>query len=343
MTAALRILSPGVLATIQDLGRPSFQHLGVPVSGALDAFSLRLGNVLLRNDPGAGALEMCYSGLQLEAAHGPVRILVAGPCEGTIEGLAPLSVTPWRSECLRAGDRLLLGSVKNASCAYLIVAGGFRIPLVLGSMSTYTRGSFGGFAGRALAEGDEIPTAAAIDEPEVELPSPPQYEKGPVRIVPGPQDDYFTNNASEVLYGERFTVSTAADRVGIRLDGPRLEHSRLADIPSDGTVHGMIQVPPSGQPIILLNDRQTTGGYPKIGTVITADLPRVGRLVPNQEIHFMRVTPAEAVKIAREREQELLRIIATARAARIQPVLTTDQLLSTNLVGGVVTAFDGMV
>src|SRR5215211_1476505 len=104
------------------------------------------------------------------------------------------------------------------------------------SMSTYTRGSFGGFAGRALAEGDEIPTAAAIDEPEVELPSPPQYEKGPVRIVPGPQDDYFTNNASEVLYGERFTVSTAADRVGIRLDGPRLEHSRLADIPSDGTV-----------------------------------------------------------------------------------------------------------
>jgi allophanate hydrolase subunit 2 len=209
-------------------------------------------------------------------------------------------------------------------------------------MSTYTRGEFGGVAGRALRRGDVLPVAEANDRSEIELPSPPQDGDSPIRVIPGPQDDYFTDRAFAALYEQPFTVSSAADRIGLRLDGPSLEHSRPADIPSDGTVHGMIQVPPSGQAIILLNDRQTTGGYPKIATVITADLPRVGRLIPTRQLRFAPVTPAEGVQLARERARDFERILATARPVGRQAHLTTDLLLSTNLVGGVVTAMEDL-
>jgi biotin-dependent carboxylase-like uncharacterized protein len=338
--AALRVLSPGFLATVQDLGRVSFQHLGVPVSGALDTFSLRLGNALLGNTLGDAGIEMCYAGVHVEVVDGPVRVLVAGPCGGRIEGSTPRAVIAWRSERLQPGDRLMLGPVRKASCAYLIVEGGVRLAPVLGSLSTYTRGEFGGLDGRALRRGDVLPLAEATDRSEIAIATPPQDDDSPIRVIPGPQDDYFTERAFTALYGEPFAVSSAADRIGLRLEGATLEHSRPADIPSDGTVHGMIQVPPSGQPIILLSDRQTTGGYPKIATVISADLPRVGRLVPGQKLRFAPVTPTEGVRLAREGAQEFQRILATALAVPGQPGLTTDLLLSTNLVGGVVTAFE---
>jgi biotin-dependent carboxylase-like uncharacterized protein len=347
MNAALRFHSPGLLTTLQDLGRVGYQHLGIPVSGALDPVSLSAANLLVGNPPGTAALEIAYQGPSFAVEADSVRIACAGaaaPIEieagagGRGRRLAMLHSTR-----LKRGDRVRIGALSGGATLYLAVAGGFEVPCVLGSRSTLLRAGIGGSNGRALAAGDRIPLCQsnAVERGEVMLTSldlsPPEV----FRIILGPQDDYFTAEALRLLTEATFTVTAASDRMGMRLDGPRLAHSKGYNIVSDGIAPGAIQVPGNGLPIVLLADRQTTGGYPKLATVISADLPALGRLTPGTSLRFARVSIEEAEASRRALASELAalpgRIVAAPPAAGIDEAA----LQQANLVSGMIDALGG--
>jgi biotin-dependent carboxylase-like uncharacterized protein len=274
-----------------------------------------------------------------------VRVAFAGastPVDVLDESDAARRLPPLHSVRLVRGQRLRIGALAGA-VAYLAVEGGFAVEPMLGSRSTYTRAGIGGFAGRAVAAGDLLPlageTAAEREErmlPALDLAPPARF-----RIALGPQDDYFTEAAIRTLLESTYTVSPATDRMGMRLDGPKLEHAKGFNIVSDGIAPGAIQVPGNGLPIVLLADRQTTGGYPKIATVISAAIPALGRLTPGAKIAFEAVD-IEAAEIA---ARQLAADIA-AMAARITPVrrdaaIDATRLMGENLVSGVVNAREG--
>lgn len=339
----LRVLEPGLHTTVQDFGRFGAQALGVPVSGALDPDALRIANALVGNAPGEAALEILHAGPLLEIAAPALRLaLAAYGGEMVIEGAERRSVPPWRSVTLREGARVRIVAAREAVCCYLAIGGGPDVPLVAGSRSTYARGGFGGWQGRALAAGDEIPLRqiAAPAGPERRLAPPPAVGDGPLRIVLGPQDDHFTAAAIATLCDSEYVVSAAADRMGLRLEGPKLAHRLGHDIISDGTAAGALQVPGDGRPVLLLADRQTTGGYPKIGAVCTADLPRAGRLRPGNLVRFTVIDVAAAQAARRAHEAALV-----ATIARITPVaegrIDDDALRRVNLISGVVRGADG--
>ena len=310
----LLVLEPGLLTTVQDLGRHGHQRIGVPVCGALDAELLRVANLLAGNPPGAAALEVTHSGPLLEARAGSVRVAVAGDCEvqriagdGTVTAL-----TPWRSLVLRGGERLRVGRVRGGLRCVVAVEGGVDVAPVLGSRSTYLRGGFGGVQGRALRRGDVLPLQRgyAGHHPDVRLPASivqdaRLLEAGgacTVHAVPGPQDGAVDGASLDALFTTEMAVSARSDRVGLRLDGLRLRHRDAAEIVSDGCAPGSVQVPGSGQPIVLLADRGTTGGYAKVATVAGADLPRLARLRPGAGLRLERVDVAAAEALRRRRE-----------------------------------------
>ncbi len=338
MNAGLRVLDPGLHTTVQDLGRIGYQALGVPVSGALDGFALRLGNALVDNPPEKAALEILYSGPALEVAADSVRVAVAGiGAAMALEGERGHIVPAWQSASLLRGDvfRIILGAA--SMCAYLVVEGGIAVPSVLGSASTYLRAGLGGFEGRALRRGDLVPVAGAhaSERAERHLPAPLATGDRPIRVILGPQRECFTEEAVAALLDAEFRVSTSADRMGMRLDGPMLHHRDGWDIVSDAIATGAIQVPGSGQPILLLADHQTTGGYPKIATVISADLPVVGRRRPGDKLRFEAVTVAEAEQLARDEEQRLTALIASFEA--VGGGIDVGTLYAGNLISGVVS------
>ena len=291
MSAAFEVIDGGLMTTLQDLGRIGHQAQGMPTAGALDAGNLRLANVLVGNEQGEAGLEMRILGPTLKVAAKSVRVALTGT-----EGFVEISGSEGRriveagcSGTLHEGETLRVGAMRDTAVAYLAVEGGFDVPRLYGSRSTYVNGGFGGFEGRGLKAKDHVPLArdAASEGEEVVCLSPLTYRsEGPIRIVPGPQDYYFSVAGLEAFFGEEFTLSAEANRMGIRLEGPVIEHSKGADINSDGIVTGSIQVPGSGQPIILLADHQTTGGYPKIGTVASADISRLGRIGPGARLRF---------------------------------------------------------
>ena len=220
---------------------------------------------------------------------------------------------------LREGDIVRVAAFADTALAYLAITGGIDVPEVFGSRSTFLRGGFGGLNGRALAIGDRLPLArvSAPEEPCLTLLSPPRFvQSATLRAVPGPQADHFQEEAFAALFGNRFTVSRDLDRMGMRLEGPELMHKGTADIVSDGTVPGALQVPGSRQPILLLADCQTIGGYAKIATVISADLPAAGRLLPGAEVRFRKVDVAEAEDARAEAEQILRHILSSLAIIR---------------------------
>lgn len=343
MTAGLKVLSPGLYTTVQDLGRFGYQAQGVPVSGALDAVALRLGNAVVGNPAGAAALEILFSGPRLEVIADRVRVAVAGCGAALALGDGGRIVPAWQSVTLLAGDvfHILLG--RESVCAYLAVEGGIAVPLVLDSASTYVRAALGGDAGRPLRRGDVVPLAIgyAPERGELRLPSPPPAAADQlIHIVLGPQQDYFTGDALAALLEVEFRISKDADRMGMRLDGPRLRHRQGWDIVSDAIATGAIQVPGSGQPILLLADHQTTGGYPKIATVISADLPVVGRRRPGDAIGFAAVSIEAAEQSARDAEQSITALIASLEPAPDGGGIDLASLYAGNLISGVVTATD---
>jgi biotin-dependent carboxylase-like uncharacterized protein len=347
MKPALRVLAPGLMTTLQDQGRPGYQHLGIPVSGALDRVGLGAANAIVGNPMGIGALEIAYHGPTLAVEADSVRVAFAGgpvvvevlPDHGAASGERMPLLTSVR---LRRGEVLRIGALTASAVGYLAVEGGFAAVPVLGSQSTYARAGLGGFAGRALHSGDLLPLrqSRAEEREEAVLAALDLAPPGRIRVVLGPQDDFFTERGKRTLLEGAFTVSAASDRMGMRLVGPALEHSRGSNIVSDGIAPGSIQVPGNGLPIILLADRQTTGGYPKIATVISADLPALGRLAPGAKVAFTAVSVAEAEA---EHRQLAARLAALPRqVVRVPraPTLDAAALLRVNLVSGVVSAHD---
>jgi allophanate hydrolase len=339
MIPGLKVIAPGPHTTIQDFGRTGYRYIGVPVSGALDPIALALANALVGNAESAPALEMLMQGPTLEVMAASVRIsLVGGTKTMDIEGANSRRVPSGQSVRLVRGERLSVGPLEQSACAYLAIEGGLDVPLCLGSASTYTRARLGGFRGRAVAPGDVLPIrqedVAARSERMLATVSDFRGDQ-PIRVVLGPQLDYFTEDAVRTLLSATYTVSARADRMGYRLDGPTLTHAKGCNIVSDGIAVGSIQVPGSGQPIVLLADAQTTGGYPKIATVTSADVPLVGRRRPGEPIRFAAVTQEQAESIRREQAQNLRQWLSDVR-----PVdrVNLTALHAANLIGGVTDA-----
>lgn len=345
MSAALKVLQPGLCTTVQDLGRVGYQALGVPVAGALDPVALRLANALVGNPENTAGLEILMQGPTFEVEADGVRVALAGtdsPLE--ILGDEPRRVPPWRSVTLTRGQKFRVGVLQGAAAAILAVAGGFAIEPCMGSQSTYVRGAMGGFHGRPLRMGDALPLKrdSAPDGGDGQLARAPDLgHDDPIRVVLGPQADYFTDAATRAFLAGPYTVSREADRMGMRLDGPDLQHRETFNIVSDGIANGAIQVPGSRQPILLLADRQTTGGYPKIATVISADLPKVGRRRPGDRIRFLAVSVEEAEVAARTAESDVAKLIAGIQPATDAGLLDLASLYDGNLISGVVSGTDG--
>lgn len=338
MSGDLLVRRAGPSTTVQDLGRWGHQRFGVPVSGALDTTALRLANAVVGNPEGMAGLEIRLAGPDLVVEADGVRCALGGAVEAYLGDDPPIALEPWRSFAAHRGQVVRIKRVVEGAVGYLAVAGGFALGPVLGSQSTYTRAALGGLDGRVLGDGDRLPLARARVEPrdELALAERPSAEAGPLRVVLGPQHDAFTDEALATFLDAAFTVGREADRMGIRLDGPRLTHRTDANIISDGVATGAIQVPANGQPIVLLADRGTVGGYTKIATVISADLPRTGRLVPGAEVRFASVTLNEAIAARRAAEAEIGRLIAGLRPVPALGGLDEATLLIENLISGVV-------
>jgi biotin-dependent carboxylase-like uncharacterized protein len=339
MTPGLKVLAPGLYTTVQDLGRTGYQAIGVPVSGALDSFGLRLANALAGNPQGAAALEILVSGPTLEVAAKSVRVALVGLSAGLeIRGGPPRLLPAGRSVILAQGEVFQVVVGRKSGCCYLAVAGGIAVPLVLGSASTYVRAAIGGLDGRALRQGDIVPLAIARAPERTELRVPAALSAladQPIRLVLGPQQEYFTADALATLVEAEFHVSKDSDRMGMRLDGPRLDHRAGWDIVSDAIATGSIQVPGSGQPIVLLADHQTTGGYPKIATVISADLPAISRCRPGDPVRFVAVEIDEAEELCRQEEHRLAQLIAALEPVSEPAGLDLGSLYDKNLISGV--------
>lgn len=292
------MLEPGLQTTIQDLGRPGLMRYGVTPGGALDRAALILGNRLVGNEPEAAALEITLVGPRLRFAQPAIAALTGANLGATLGGAA----TPrWEPFAVAAGDELAFRPPGgDGARAYLCLAGGLAVEPVMGSRSTDLFGGFGGWRGRALVAGDELPVGAE-HEPAAALlrrrlvGPPPRHDPGdPVRVVLGPQAERFTPDGMATLLAATYTVSPKADRMGLRLDGPPVAHRDGADLVSEGIAHGAIQVPGDGRPIVLLGARQTIGGYPKPATAIGADLDGLGQRRPGDPVRFAAVEPAEA-------------------------------------------------
>jgi biotin-dependent carboxylase-like uncharacterized protein len=267
----IEVLAAGPLTTVQDRGRPGFAHLGVPPSGAADPQALALGNRLVGNDAGASGLEATLSGPRLRFRAAALVALTG----------AEARAQPFE---IAAGEVLELGRFAHGVRAYVSVRGGIDVEPVLGSRSTDL---LSGLGPPQLREGDVLPIGREPStRPEYDVETPPPLAAEPrLRLLPGPRDDWFAPSALKLLAGS-WRVSPSSNRVGVRLEGPRIEWERREELLSEGLVTGSLQVPPSGQPILLLNDHPTTGGYPVLGVVHADDLSLVGQLRPGQRVSF---------------------------------------------------------
>lgn len=317
MKSALKFLTSGIQTSVQDAGRFGYRDVGVPVSGPLDRVSFRLANALVGNPPGAAALEMIYQGPSLEVQADSVRIaLVGGGVTMEVRSANRRIITAGRSARLVRGEVLRIGRLSDSNCAYLAIEGGIDVETTLGSRSTYARAGIGGHEGRLLRREDMLCVTQTTADVRGELALPRSIESTadqPIRVVLGPQREYFTDAAVASFLSSQYTVSAQADRMGFRLDGPKLAHAGPYDLASDGIVPGAIQVPGSGLPIVLMVDAPTTGGYPKIATVISADVPVLGRHKPGDVIRFAAVDVGTAESLRREQEASIEHWISVLR------------------------------
>ena len=304
--SVIKIISPGLLSTIQDLGRYGFQHLGIPESGAMDKFALRVGNSLLGNPENRAAIEITGIGPSLIFLENIEIAITGANLSPKINGS---TIPQWQNILISKNDHLTFEDAIDGFRSYICIKGGIDCPNVLGSKSTFLKGQFGGIEGRSLKENDII--LANADRNNI-LPSkklPPEYTN-PIygnhhilRIILGPQNNHFTDNALSTLVESQYKITLESDRVGYRLEGPELEHIDKPDILSDGSPPGAIQIPGNGQPTILMADRGTTGGYAKIGTIISTDISQIAQASPGQIITFQIVNQEEASALRQAQEQ----------------------------------------
>ena len=308
---AFRVIDGGPLTTVQDAGRPGLRRYGIPASGAMDQFAYRVANLLAGNPETAPALEVMFPGLALEALA-DVTIAIAGADLDAHIGDRPAPT--WAAVRLPPGVRLEFRSLKSGCRAYVAAAGGFEAPAFLGSRSTFLKGRIGA----AVQAGDVLAVPSAPPSPPTLASLPPELMRPlptpfTIRVIPGPQAGHFTARGTATFLESEYTVSPKSDRQGIRTEGPAIETVRGSDIITDPTPLGAVQVPGDGQPIILLRDGQSTGGYAKIGVVISADLDWFGQMVAGDALRFQAVTRDEALAIARDCRQRLDAIAARLR------------------------------
>jgi biotin-dependent carboxylase-like uncharacterized protein len=301
----LAVQDPGPQTTVQDQGRIGYLRVGIPTSGPMDGWAFAVGNRLVGNREGAAGLECTLVGPRVEFADERLVAVTGAEMPVTLNGA---EILRWAAFRVRAGDVLKLGSTRAGVRSYLLVEGGIATPPALGSRATYLRGQLGGHEGRALRRDDLIPLgpAGAGRPRQLRRELVPGYpDTVDAHVVLGPQDDRFTAAGLAAFLAGPYEVLPQADRMGARLRGPRIEHGQGHDIVSDGIPLGGIQVVGDGQPIVLLVDRQSTGGYPKIATVCSFDIGRIGQLRPGQWVRFRPVSVAEAHLIRRTRHQDI--------------------------------------
>ncbi len=307
--AMIKIINPGLFTTIQDRGRWGYQRFGMSVAGAMDLFSLRVGNMLVGNPEYDAALEATLLGPEILFDCDEL-ISVTGANMGPKINNIPVPM--WTTLSVKSGDRLSFSKIQSGLRAYISFSKGLDVPEIMGSKSTFIRGALGGHEGRKLNSKDEIPLGnKSICDTGSYLPKEftPKYTKdNTIRVVLGPQDDYFTDEAKETFLNSKYIITTEADRMGYRLDGPKIQHIEGADIISDGIVFGSVQVPGHGSPIIMMADRQTTGGYTKIATVITPDLPILAQMNPGSTMNFKSISIEESHKLYRDYEKRFEQI-----------------------------------
>jgi antagonist of KipI len=300
------VQSPGSFTTVQDLGREGFGALGVSPSGAADAISLRIGNRLVENPEAAAGLEMTLVGGTFEFPQGAVLALTGSDFGATLDG-APVAL--WTSIGIRPGRTLRVGPTRGGARCYLCVQGAISVLPLMGSASTHVLSGIGGFEGRALRKGDRLPVGApsarfrerTTAASAIERLSPRKV----LRFTPGPQNDWFPESSRRLLCEATYRVREESNRMGLRLDGPPIATSSEEEMITEGVSLGAIQVPPGGHPIIVFVEQQTTGGYPKIANVISADFHSLGQLRPRDEIRFERVEMETARRLLKEQEELL--------------------------------------
>jgi antagonist of KipI len=297
-----KILKPGLQTTVQDSGRLGYQQYGISPSGVMDSYSMKLANILIGNPAGEAVLEAAIVGPSLEALNDVSIAICGGDLQPMVNGQ---EMQMWKSFVLKKGEALSFGKLKSGTRAYISFAGGINVPLVLGSKSTFINGKLGGFNGRALETGDILYGHPAVVKNKFLHPDLiPEFKKQlAVRVILGPHLEKFTKGTIEQFFSNGYMISAQSNRMGYRLNGPKLSHLGGADIISDAIPLGGIQVPANGQPIILMAERQTTGGYARIATVISVDISVLAQAQPGSVIRFKKVSIEEAQDLYNERSR----------------------------------------
>ena len=307
--AAFEVIEPGILTTIQDNGRFGFSQFGVPPSGALDPYSYRVSNLLVNNQGNEACLETTLVGLKLRALGEFIISITGGDFAPILNGE---SLEMWRTHLLIEGDVIAFKKVRSGCRAYLSTSGGFVVPEVMGSSSTYLSGKFGGLEGRPLRKGAllyRFDSSSPLNRIGLRFPDEwiPLFEKeATLRVIPGPQDDHFTQEGFHTFCSSAYNVSPQCDRMGIRLNGPRIERRPDVEesIISEGFLPGAIQVPGDGKPIIILTEL-VTGGYTKIAAIISTDLTKAAQLKPGDRVRFKPISIEEAHSLLKEQEKRI--------------------------------------
>jgi len=305
----IEVIKPGLISSFQDLGRWGHQPLGVPVSGAMDEVSHRLANLAAGNAEGEATLELTMMGPTLRFERDAVLAWAGADLSPSLDGV-PVPVL--RATAVNAGATLQFGKRVAGLRTYLAVQGGFALTPVMGSTSTYARAGFGGHEGRALRKGDRVGlNAAGASNMPAPLPPAPLRVLGspvldaPIRLLRGREWSHFGASAWQALVAQPWRIGAQSERMGYRLEGPVLERKARGDILSEAVAFGTMQVPPDGQPIVLMAERQTTGGYPKIAQVASIDLPRLAQRAPGETLRFAMIELDAAQALLLEREQAL--------------------------------------
>lgn len=334
----LVVVNVGPATSIQDGGRFGTQRYGLPPSGAMDRISLAAANYLTGNSSDGAAIEVGPLGTTFMARDGAIRVALAGAARQAEVAGHPLPLN--HTALVAEGETLKLGPARNGVFSYLAVEGGIRGETIFGSLSVNARSGIGSPYPRALRDGDEIAVGNASLTPHEWQLDNPEPAKGPIRVVMGPQDDEF-GEARDLFLASDWVISATSDRMGYRLEGPKISHTKGHNIVSDGTVNGSIQVPGSGQPIVLMMDRGTTGGYPKIATVISADLGRFAQMPAGSKFRFGAISVKDAQDEAKKLSAFLLSLPGRMRVAGSSN-LNLDELQHANVAGAAVNAIDAV-
>jgi biotin-dependent carboxylase-like uncharacterized protein len=333
----------GLLSTIQDSGRRGMRHLGIPWSGTLVPVWQRMANALVGNELDHSIIECFEGGLEITVRDAPIRLAIMADSQakmsiGNEDGAEVLQ--PYRSHIVMPGKRIILSSTGNARLAIIAIAG-LQVSKQLGSTSTYAKASLGGISGDPLIAGDVLNIAADNANTDVDKQCKanqlPDYQSNELRVVLGPQDDNFSKAGIQTFLTSDYTLSVDVDRMGARLEGTAIEHrdKKARDPVSDAIAPGSIQVPGSGLPIVLLSDAHTAGGYPKIATVLSIDLPLLGLQRPGAVFRFKALSIDEAIDATRKQHRLMTQAITDVTPV-IEQTLSSEVLLKLNLIGGVV-------